>query len=380
MTPLEYVFWTSIGMVFYAYAGYMAILGLLSFVKNNKPAKGDPGLPSVSMVLTVHNEVAVISEKIKNMLNLNYPFDLMEIIVVSDASTDGTDEIVRGYESDRFKFIPQPERRGKESCQMKAVEAAKGDIVVFTDASVFMPPDAVARLAGNFSDPNIGCVSSTDSAGSESAGSAGESLYVRYEMKLRELESRVGSLVGLSGSCFASRRRLCYGFSEGVPSDFVVMLNAVREGLRGLSDPGVRADYKTGTDPLKEFARKVRTVIRGMTGLWKNKDVLNPFRYGFFAVQLFSHKLCRWMVPVFLALALASNAILAQESPVYAILFAFHLAFYGVAVLGIVLLPVRRVSAFRAASFFVLVNASIAVAWWRFIGGERIHSWSPTRR
>lgn len=379
MGIIELIFWGSLGMVAYAYFGYPLLLGLLSAGRRKEVASA-PVFPSVSLILTVYNEARVIKDKLQNISELRYPEDLLQVIVVSDASTDGTDEIVRAFHHPGLAFIRRDIRRGKEACQTEAVEAAKGDVLIFTDASVFMPADAVLNLVSNFADPSVGCVSSTDSTGSDATTSAGESLYVKYEMLLRDLESRVGSLVGLSGSCFASRRQLCHGFSEGVPSDFVVMLNAVREGLRGVSDPRVQAVYKTTTDPAREFSRKVRTVVRGMTGLWKNMDTLNPLRYGFFSIQLLSHKLGRWLVPFFLGVALIANGILAMRSAFYGILIVLHIAFYFLAILGTLSKPVRRSGIVRAASFFVMVNVSIAVSWWRFIRGERILSWNPTRR
>jgi cellulose synthase/poly-beta-1,6-N-acetylglucosamine synthase-like glycosyltransferase len=375
----ELVFWGSLGMVAYAYFGYPVLLGLLS-IGRNKEVSSAPIFPPVSLILTVFNEARVIKEKLRNISELQYPKELLQVIVVSDASTDGTDVIVQAFQHSGLTFIRRSERKGKEACQTEAVEAAKGEILIFTDASVFMPPDAVLNLVSNFADPSVGCVSSTDSTGSDATTSAGESLYVKYEMLLRDLESRVGSLVGLSGSCFAARRQLCHGFSEGVPSDFVVMLNAVRKGLRGVSDARVQAVYKTTTDPAKEFARKVRTVVRGMTGLWKNRDTLNPLRYGFFSIQLWSHKLFRWLVPFFLGVALIANGFLALNSGFYRILLTLHVAFYLLAVLGVLSKPVRQIGIIKAASFFVMVNVSIAVSWWRFIRGERILSWNPTRR
>jgi glycosyltransferase involved in cell wall biosynthesis len=376
---IEAAFWISLVLVGYGYAGYPLFLMALSKVRSRGVAR-DAITPSVTLILTVHNEIHTIRKKMENLVELEYPQHPREIVVVSDASTDGTNETVREFEPGGIRLIARKERRGKEVCQQEGIDSAGGEILVFTDAAVWMPKDALLNLVSNFADPSIGCVSSTDSTGSDGTASAGESLYVKYEMLLRDLESRVGSLVGLSGSCFACRRDLCYGFSEGVPSDFVVMLNAVRHGLRGVSDTRVRAVYKTTADPAKEFARKVRTVLRGMTGLWMNKDILNPFRYGFFSIQLWSHKVIRWLVPLFLGIALLANGFLAVTSDFYGIILVLHLVFYGLAALGAISTKVRRIGIIRAASFFIMVNASIVVSWWRFIRGERILSWNPTRR
>jgi glycosyltransferase involved in cell wall biosynthesis len=375
----ETAFWVSLFLVGYAYAGYPLFLMVLSTVRS-RGVEREAITPSVTIILTVHNEIRTIRKKMENLVALEYPRPLREIIVVSDASTDGTNETVRAFESDGIRLIARTERRGKEMSQQEAIEAAGGEILVITDAAVLMPKDALLKLAGNFADSTVGCVSSTDPVGGESKSSAGESFYLRYEMMLRRLESRVGSLVGLSGSCFACRRKLCHGFQDGVPSDFVVMLNAIRKGLRGVSDEGVAVWYQTVSDPSREFSRKVRTVVRGMTGLWCNMDMLNPFRWGFFSIQLLSHKLIRWLVPLFLAVCLGANAVLAVRSAFYQILLMGQSAFYFMALLGLMSVSVRRVTLVRVSTFFVIVNASILLSWWKFFRGERILKWEPTHR
>jgi hypothetical protein len=205
---------------------------------------------------------------------------------------------------------------------------------------------------------------------------SGEGAYVRYEMWLRRLETRVHGLVGLSGSFFAARRDVCRPWPVDRQSDFTTALNAARLGLRAVLDAESVGYYCNINDERAEGGRKARTIVRGLAVLARNAEMLNPFRYGLFAWQLGSHKLCRWLVPLAMIAAGAANVILLRQSPVYQAAFAAQLAFYSVAVLG----ACTGARALRIPSFVLLSHAAILVAWWRFASGERITYWTPSRR
>jgi hypothetical protein len=195
-------------------------------------------------------------------------------------------------------------------------------------------------------------------------------------MFLRALESRVNTVVGLSGSFFAARRDVCRDWAPDRQSDFSTLLNSIRLGLRGVSDPASVGYYRNITDERQEFNRKVRTVARGIAVLASNLSLLNPFRYGLFAWQLASHKLCRWLVPFALVAAVGANAVLASGSSLYAAAFLLQAAFYGAAAVG--LWNGNRV--LRIPAFFVLSNIGVVTAWVRYARGDRITTWTPSER
>ena len=204
---------------------------------NSKLRIQNSKLPSVSYIITAYNEEKRIKEKIENSLGQDYPKEKLEIIVASDCSSDGTDEIVRSFEENGIKLVRAPERKGKENAQKHAVDAANGEILVFSDVATVLKPDGISNIVRNFSDPAIGCVSSEDKFVDKDGNVSGEGAYVKYEMFLRKLESKVNTLVGLSGSFFAARRQVCENWATDLQSDFNTLLNSVKLGLRGISDP-----------------------------------------------------------------------------------------------------------------------------------------------
>jgi glycosyltransferase involved in cell wall biosynthesis len=375
----ELMYWGGIGFVLYAYAGYPLILMALSLFRNRPVEKGSV-TPSVSLIITAYNEERRIASKLQNTLELEYPRDRLEIIVASDCSTDGTDDIVRTYVADGVRLVRAAERKGKEAAQRLAVSQTSEDILVFSDTATTLSKDAILNIVKPFNDPSVGCVSSVDRFIDETGKLSGEGAYVRYEMLLRALETRVNTLVGLSGSFFAARRQVCSPWAEDLQSDFNTLLNSMRQGLRGVSDPDSVGYYKNLTDETKEYQRKVRTVLRGIAVLMRSLPMLNPIKHGLFAWQLFSHKLCRWLVPFAMIMILVSNVLLAADSDAYRILLAAQLAFYALAVLYRRFKWIPDKNLFRLPSFFVVVNLSILDAWYRYFRGDRIFRWEPSKR
>ena len=304
----ELVFWCSVGLALYVYVGYPCALMLVTLVRSRSVKKAEKGsaAPLVSFIITAHNEERRIREKIENTLAQDYPARAFEIIVASDCSTDATDDVVRGY-ADRVRLIRAPERNGKEAAQQLAIAAASGHILVFSDVATAIAPDGVSNIVRNFADATVGCVSSVDRFVDREGRVSGEGAYVRYEMFLRALETRVNSLVGLSGSFFAARRDVCRKWATDRQSDFSTLLNAVEIGLRGVLDPESAGYYRSVVDDRRESERKVRTVVRGIAVLARNLRMLNPLRYGLFAWQLASHKLGRWLIPFAMIGAATSN-------------------------------------------------------------------------
>jgi cellulose synthase/poly-beta-1,6-N-acetylglucosamine synthase-like glycosyltransferase len=377
---LAIVFWISVGLVAYAYVGYPLLLWGMSLFRFRTVSKADI-TPSVTFIITAYNEQSRIAGKLENSLKLTYPPGRLKIIVASDCSSDRTDEIVKSYAEGGIELIRGPVRKGKEAAQKLAVDVAKGDILVFSDVATILPEHAVSNIVKNFHDPTVGCVSSVDRFLDKSGRVSGEGAYVRYEMFLRTLETRVNSLVGLSGSFFAARSVVCKkAWSDNLQSDFNTVLNSMRMGLRGVADPDSIGYYENITDERKEYDRKVRTVLRGISVFMRSLALANPFMHTIFAWQLVSHKLCRWLVPFGMMTAFVSNAILAPSSPLYAMLFSIQALFYAVALAGILWKPLLRLPIIKLASFFLLVNASIFKAWIRYWSGERLVAWEPSRR
>ncbi|MCC6221530.1 MAG: glycosyltransferase family 2 protein [Deltaproteobacteria bacterium] len=383
---LELIFVLSVFMVFYAYFGYPLLLLLLVNTKRRISSGVLASFnPTVTIVIAARNEEQVIAEKLENTLGLLWgegktveSAPELQVIVASDCSEDKTDSIVRLHAARKVELVRATERRGKEHVQALAVDASRGDILVFTDAKTTLRSDALKNLVKYFADPGIGAISSLDEV--DFGAGIGEGAYVRYEMWVRELESSFYSLVGLSGSCFAVRRNLCRDFRRDIPSDFSVLLSVVKNGFRGVLAGDVLCSYKSTTNPAEEFRRKVRTILRGMTTLHSCKEVLNVFVYGAFSWQVFSHKLCRWLVPFFVILAAFCLLILSFSSMFYMSILMFSLGTLLLAAGGYFSEHLRKEMFCKIPLFFIISNLAILVAAWHFALGKRSIMWTPSLR
>lgn len=375
---MEVIFLAAVFLVFHAYFGYPLSLRLVGLFRD-RPVRKVPFLPSVTLIITACNEEKRIVPKMENTIILEYPRDRLQVLVASDGSTDRTNGIVAGYENEGVELLPMAERRGKENAQKEAVRRARGEILVFSDVATRLDKDGLMRIVSGFADPSVGCVSSEDRLIGQDGKPGGEGLYVRYEMWLRRLESRVGSLVGLSGSFFAARKEVCADFSEEMQSDFRTLLNSVRLGLRGVIDPEAVGYYTDIADEKKEFDRKVRTVLRGLTVFFRHPEFLNPVRYGFFSYQYACHKLLRWLVPFLLTAAFLASARLSLRSVPYLALFLAQSVFYAVGAAGAVRGGACK-GTWKIPVYFLKVNTSILVAWGKFLLGERVVMWTPSER
>lgn len=378
---LVLLFWVAlIGSVF-SYFLYPLVLLLLPSRKRGAARQQPEGeyAPSVSLIVTAHNEESRIRDKIENCLKLAYPN--LEILVASDCSTDATDAIVREYQGQRVLLARADERKGKEYAQLQAIQKASGDILVFSDVATAIPEDAIGKLVQYFADPDVGSVSSEDRFLSRDGGVVGEGAYVRYEMWLRGLESARAGLVGLSGSFFAARREVCDDHWDiYAPSDFNTALNTVRKGLVAVTAPDVLGFYQDVADASKEYQRKVRTIIRGLTALGRHPDVLNPMRYGLFSFQVFGHKLMRWLAPWFQLVLFVVSVALAGKGAFYTLALIAQLAFYGLVLAGHLKPSLRSASAIKIPYFFVQVNLATAQATVNFLAGRRMTVWTPSKR
>jgi len=380
----------TLALPLYSYLGYPALLRLLGSTRPSAPTRPPPtrppsDLPVVSIVIPVYNEAAVIAETLEAILCLDYPADRRQILVVSDASTDGTDDMVARFAARGVELLRQSHRAGKTAAENAARSRLRGDVVVNTDASVRIHPAALKALVAALAAPTVGVASGRDVSVDRRDGAAnrGERTYVSYEMWVRDLETGLGGIVGASGCLYAIRADLHREFvPENLSRDFAAALIARRHGLRAVSVPEAVCFVPRGASLRQEYRRKVRTMARGLRTLWHMRALLNPWRYGAFAWMLASHKLCRWLVPWCLAGAASALALLAANGSLWA---TASLVAAGIVTLVALVgwtwpaaRPLPRVVALPA----YLVTGAIAAlhAWVLALGGERTAVWEPTRR
>lgn len=375
---MEILFW--IGLVGSAYSYFVYPLFLWCLPKKARESSSLAQYPSISLIITAHNEQHRIRAKLENSLALDYPADRLDVVVASDNSTDATDAIVSEYSSRGIRLVRAEERKGKEYAQLQAIRCARGDILVFSDVATQIPPNALLAMVVNFQDTKVGAVSSEDRFLDASGKAVGEGAYIRYEMWLRALESAVGGIVGLSGSFFAARKSICEYWDISVPSDFNTALNCALLNYVAISDPNMLGYYSGVHDDRKEYQRKLRTIIRGMTAVLHKPIVLNPAKLGFFAFKVWSHKLLRWAVPWFLVLLFVASAVLATRHWFYYGAFVVQLAFYLLAALGAASPRLRRQILVKLPYFFIQANMAAAHAALLFLMGRRVTVWSPTKR
>jgi cellulose synthase/poly-beta-1,6-N-acetylglucosamine synthase-like glycosyltransferase len=337
----------------------------------NTEFTNDTELPYLSIIITAHNEESRIREKIENTLRLEYPQQLLEIIIASDGSTDNTNKIIQEYSCKGISFVCPIKRLGKENAQKEAIDIAKGDVLVFSDVATKIPENSLRLLARYFSE---------DRLISTKGAIAGESIYVKYEMWLRQQESKLAGLIGLSGSFFAARKEICSNWDVSSPSDFNTALNCKKFNLRAITAPDVLGYYPDLKDSSKEYNRKIRTVIRGMTALAKHPEIINPFKYRLFSFQVFSHKLMRWIEPWFLLGLFITNFALISESVFFLMLLVLQVLFYGIAILTHYNYELQKYRLIKIIYFFVQANLALMDASLKFLTGQRMTTWKPSSR
>lgn len=386
---LSFAFWLIAGPVAlfgYAYLGYPALLWAVSRLRS-RPAVPPPPAewPDITITVPCYNEARSIEATIEGLLALEYPIGRCHILVISDASTDGTDEVVQRFAGRGVELLRLPKRSGKTAAENAAAARLRGDIVVNTDATIRIVPGALKELVKVFQDPAVGVASGRDiSVGDlRSAGNQGESGYVGYEMWIRALETRVGTIVGASG-CFFATRRVLYAadFPEALSRDFASCLIAREAGYRAVSVDGALALVPRAPSLQVEYRRKIRTMARGLGTLYYKRHLLSPLRYGSFSAMLFSHKLCRWLFQLSLPLLVAGLVLLAAGCPALAPWVA------GGAILGagVATLAWRwpdggsMPALVAAPGYFIWSNVAGLRAWLQFFRGRYQPIWEPTRR
>jgi cellulose synthase/poly-beta-1,6-N-acetylglucosamine synthase-like glycosyltransferase len=379
---IELLFWGAAGLVLLTYVGFPLIVLLRGAARSRPVAMGE-GTPSVSLIIAAHNEAPDIGKKIENILALDYPRDRLEVIIASDGSDDGTDEVVRRYAGDQVRLLSLP-RRGKAPALNDAVAVSSGEILVFSDANSLYAPHALRELVRPMADPEVGGVAGNQryAADAQSEGSGeGERRYWDMDRTLKRAEAAAGNAISATGAIYAIRRSLFQLVPDGVTDDFVTSTRVIAQGKRLVFAPGAVAFEPVAASTGLEFGRKVRIMTRGLRGVLMMRELLNPLRYGFYAVQLFWHKVLRRMMVFPLIVMLVLNPFLLGQGEIYRWIMAAQVGFYGasLAYLALRRTPLGRVKPLGIAFFFCLVNAAALVATWNIVRGNRIDRWEPRR-
>ena len=375
---MVYLLWmAAVICLVYMYFGYPLLLYIVSRLVR-RPTTQSHIYPRVNILISVHNEADVLPAKLKNTFEIDYPTNLLQVIVVSDASTDGTDEIVRRYGDKRVSLVRIEKRSGKSVSLNEAVRVADGEILLLTDANAMLQKNALKELVKHFADPQVGFVTGWTRYGGKNEQyvhrSAG--LYTRFEIALKRMESQISSCVGADGAIFAMRSRLYQPLLDHDINDFVLPLKIVRKGYRGIFEERAICHEPASSTSRQEFWRQVRITNRTLRAIFRLWGTLNPIRYGWFAVQLISHKVLRFLSPYFLVALFLSTVLQVEDNQAYQVLLAIQVLMYVCAAwhAGVqTRIPSHRIIQFL--SHFVMVNLAYAGGWIRFLTGSLDSTW-----
>jgi cellulose synthase/poly-beta-1,6-N-acetylglucosamine synthase-like glycosyltransferase len=382
---LEYSFWAVLGCICWTYVGYPLLLAIVSRFRK-RDIISDSIEPTITLVITAYNEELSIGDKLTNSLALDYPKDKLQILVASDCSNDGTHEIVESFAEQGVELVVLSERGGKTAGQNAATKKARGEIIVFTDASTEFAPQTLRDLVKKFADDRVGCIGAeleyVSDEGTDTGKGAGA--YWRYEKRVKEMEANVSSLIGVSGCLYAVRRSLYSEIAPDMISDFAIASEIYSKGYITVYGRGAVSKEKTLENPKQEFDMRVRVAIRSINALIRYAHMLNPFRYGFFSIQLLSHKVIRYLVPVLLIILMALHvSIVVIDTPTqffYKWLLIPHLAVYVAALLGWLAHSLKiKIPGIYIPFYFMQANVAAFWAIIRYIQGERKTIWTPIR-
>jgi len=383
MSAAEILFWGCLGLTAYTYFGYPLVLSLWAGFKRADPggpveAGAESGRPRVSLIIPAYNEERVIARKIQNSLELDYPSDRLEIVVVSDGSSDATERAAREAAGERIRLVFREDHQGKTACLNAVLPGLTGQIVVFTDANAFFLRDALTRLVSHFRNPSVGCVMGELQYRNEGSLNAvlGEGLYWRYENFIKERESRLGSTIVGNGAIYALRRSLCLPLPLEVEADVANPLLALRAGYRVIFDRGARCWERAAGTVREEFGRKTRIITNQLATYLYGFRQLAPLPAGAL-FQIFSHKLLRWLVPFFLGGIALANAAASDGSLAWGWGLGVQAAFYSMALAGWALEARGRAvpKPLFVPYYFCAVNAASVKGMLDFVLGRRRVVW-----
>jgi cellulose synthase/poly-beta-1,6-N-acetylglucosamine synthase-like glycosyltransferase len=376
----EFIFATAAFLLFYTYVGYPLFVTLLSFLRPVR-ATDLKHTPTVSMLIAAHNEEAGIEKKLQQTVALDYPADKLEILVLSDGSVDRTDEIVKSFPDPRVRLVRVEPRKGKTNAQNFGVREAKGDVLVFSDATTIYHSQAIRKLAANYADSHVGAVSGRyqyfDAAGDSPTG-LGSVAFWNYENLIKRAQSRLATITGCCGCIYSVRRSVYTDLNPDIISDLVQPLWAIQKGYRVVFETEALAYEETTQSTQEEFSMRVRVVTRGMRGLLSVPDLFKPWKHPWICFQLVSHKVLRWLVPVFLLILFLANIALVSK-PFFAFTLALQIVFYLWALLARYV-PIHRTwKILGVPLFFCTLNAAALVSLFKLLRGQKYTVWQPVR-
>ena len=392
MTMTKFMFWFSIFAIFYAYFGYPIALSIIALFKpnelnepNKRKQPNDPNKPyepTVSLLISAYNEEGIIKEKLKNDLSLLYPTNKLEVIVISDASEDKTDEYVKQFSGDGVRLLRQETRQGKPAALNMAVSQARGEINVFSDANSMYDRSAIKNLVKNFKNPAIGFVTGRTKYISSKGSLATEStsLYNELERVVKRLESQIGSCVGADGAIFAIRKELYTPLQPYDINDFIIPLKIVQQGYRGILVDEAFCMEETAKDAEGEFKRQVRITSLTIRAIVNNKALLNPMKFPLFTFELISHKLLKFMLPFLIITAFITNCLIVATGFLYYLTLALQVCFCALGYWGHINEKTQNGNRLTSMQYmFSLVNLAIFLGWIKYFSGETYSTWSPER-
>jgi len=371
-------------MILYAYAGYPVLIRMIaSLTPKNRTRFDNSNLPTVSLLISAYNEEDSIEGKIVNSRLLNYPKEFLEIMVVSDGSDDGTNEIVGKYENQGVVLKYYEGRIGKTACLNHAVAAAQGEIIIFSDANSLYDKDAIKNIVANFADDKIGFVTGHTRYFAEEDDSTSSSIgiYSKIEKFTKKAESKIGSCVGADGAIFAIRKHLYKSLRDVDINDFVIPLQVIRQGFKGVFEENAFCTEKTAGNPRGEFKRQIRITNRTLRALMNNIALFNPLAYGIFSFELFSHKVVKFLSPFFAIILVFSNIVLINSGIMYRLFLMVQVMLILLASLGHFARGFNVLSRSSSiCSTFVTMNLAILGGWYQFLKGETYTTWLPVNR
>ncbi|RPI79636.1 MAG: glycosyltransferase family 2 protein [Desulfobacteraceae bacterium] len=378
----ETLFWLSMAVTVYCYLLYPVCVRAVGRLRPKSVNKRNRE-PFVSIIISAYNEARFIKRTLENKLSLRYPPNKMELIIVSDGSDDGTDEIIKSHLKPNIRFVRQEPRQGKSAALNRAVAQARGEIICFSDANSIWDENALFHMARNFADATVGYVTGkmiySNSTGNPTGAGCG--LYMKYENKLREWESGIGSIVGVDGGIDAIRSNLYETIDPSLLPDLILPLKVIEKGFRVVYEPKAVLREESLDNSQDEFKMRMRVSLRALHVLWRMRHLLNPFRYGLFSWQLLSHKWLRYFAWIFILSALITNVISFDRGLSYRFMLFGQSFFYAFAILGYASekfkIKLGKISTFPY--YFIVLNLSSAAAFLKFIKGQNMVTWQPRK-
>lgn len=378
---VEFCFWLSACMIVYVYLGYPFCAFLLSKILRKSVQKDDIR-PKVSILIAAYNEELCIANTIQNKLLLDYPKELLEIIVISDGSTDRTDELVNDFSEQGVLLIRQEPRAGKTAALNKGVDHANGEIIIFSDANSMYASDTVSHLVSCFADESVGYVTGKMIYVNPSGTMVGDgcSAYMHYENRLRASETALGSVVGVDGGVDAMRRELYTPLNPDQLPDFVQPLKVIEKGYRVVYEPKALLQEEVSKDESGEYRMRVRVALRALWAMSDMKTLLFGKAGFLFAWQIWSHKACRYFCFIWFILLFASNIQLIDKGIFFAGFFLIQILSYILPLIPIHILRVAKLGNFsRLIEYFIVINVASAHAFFKYVNREKQVLWNPRK-